>query len=421
MTLRTGPRQNPSASPHALRPPFFPLGVDSLRWDVYCLALFQNGIDCCGDKMAISTTLKFEKLDNLFLDPLNPRLGRNNTGREVSQDEVLELMRDWTLDELIVSFLESGGFWTHEAVLVVEQPLYGAKRLVVVEGNRRIGALRYLRMALDGEKVPRRIAEIAKGAKPKKSLFDSIPYIEVDSRQDVEAFLGFRHVTGIKEWKPAEKAEFIAKLIDTRGFDYKQVMRKIGSRTDTVRQNYISYRLLLQIEDLETIPEEHFEERFSVMYLSLRTQGVQKYLQIDIYGDPKTAIRPVPKGRLRQLQNFALWLFGDGDRSPLFSDSRQVDNFGRILGSPKAIGYLEQSDNPRFEIALRTAGGDEPEIVQLLEKAADNIELALTRAHHYKKSKKMQRAVERLGTDALQLLDVFPKIKEELGGEPEQC
>lgn len=386
---------------------------------MYCLALFQNRIDCCGDKMAISTELKFEKLDNLLLDPLNPRLGRNNTGPRVSQDAVLELMRDWTLDELIVSFLESGGFWTHEAVLVVEEQLYGAKGLVVVEGNRRIGALKYLRMAMDGEKVPRRIAEIAKGAKPKKSLFESIPYIKVDSREDVEAFLGFRHVTGIKEWKPAEKAEFIAKLVDSRGFTYQQVMRKIGSRTDTVRQNYISYRLLLQIEDLEAIPEEQFEERFSVMYLSLRTQGVRKYLQIDIQADPQTAKKPVPKDRLQPLKNFALWLFGDQDRLPLFSDSRQVDNFGRILESPKAVAYLEKSDDPRFEIALRTAGGDEPEIVQLIEKASDNVELALTRVHHYKKSKKMQSVVKRLGADALQMLEIFPKIRSELerGGE----
>ena len=367
--------------------------------------------------MAIKTELNFAKLDELQLDPLNPRLGRNNTGRDVSQERVLELMRDWTLDELIVSFLESGGFWTHEAVLVVKERLYGAERLVVVEGNRRIAALKYLRRALDREKVPGKIAAAAKGARPDKSLFERIPYIEVGSRAEIEAFLGFRHVTGIKEWKPAEKAEFIARLIDDKDFAYQQVARKIGSHTDTVRQNYISYRLLLQVQDVKAVPEEQFEERFSVMYLSLRTQGVQKYLQIDIHADPRTAKRPVPKDRLSQLKNFALWLFGDGDRLPLFSDSRQVDNFGRILESSKGVEYLEKAEDPRFEVALRTAGGDEPEIVNLLEKAADSVELGLTRVHLYKKSSDIQRAVKRLGADALQLLRIFPKIKDELDKE----
>jgi hypothetical protein len=369
--------------------------------------------------MAISTELKFAKLDDLNLDPMNPRLGRNNTGHDVSQERILELMRDWTLDELIVSFLESGGFWTHEAVLVVKEKLYGAERLVVVEGNRRIAALKYLRRALVGEKVPAKIAAVAKDAKPEKSLFERIPYIEVGSRAEIEAFLGFRHVTGIKEWKPAEKAEFVARLIDDKDFGYQQVARKIGSHTDTVRQNYMSYRLLLQIQDVKAVPEEQFDERFSVMYLSLRTQGVQKYLQIDIHADPRTAKRPVPKDRLAQLKNFALWLFGDGDRLPLFSDSRQVDNFGRILESPKGVEYLEKAEDPRFEVALRTAGGDEPEIVNLLEKAADSVELGLTRVHLYKKSSNIQRAVKRLGADALQLLRIFPKIKEELDKEPE--
>ena len=370
--------------------------------------------------MAIGTNLEFAKLDELYLDPMNVRLGRNNTGRDVTQDQVLELMRDWKLDEIAVSFLESGGFWTHEALLATEEVLYGKKCLVVIEGNRRLATLKYLKRALDGEKAPHKINEIAKTAKPPSLLFKRIPYIRVSSREEIESFLGFRHVTGIKEWKPAEKAEFIAKLIDERDMGYEQVMRKIGSRTDSVRRNYISYRLLLQIENNVEIPEGQFEERFSVMYLSLRTQGVQKYLQIDIHADPKTAKKPVPKSRLRELGNFALWLFGNGEENlPIFSDSRQVDDFGRILESKQAIQYLERTEKPSFEVALRTAGGDEPEILRLIEKAADDIELALTRTHLYKKSKKIQRAVRRLGADANQLLDIFPSIKAELERESE--
>ena len=368
--------------------------------------------------MAISTQLKFAKIDDLCLDPLNPRLGRNKTGRDVSQEQVLEMMRDWTLDELVVSFLESGEFWTHEALLVVSEKLYGEQRLVVVEGNRRIAALMYLQRALSGEKVPRKIANVAKGAKPPKALFNHIPYLEADSREDIEAFLGFRHVTGIKEWRPAEKAEFISKLIDGRKLSYKEVARKIGSHTDTVRQNYISFRLLLQAENLQGVPEEQFEERFSVMYLSLRTKGVQKYLQIDIQADPETAKKPVPRGRIKQLASFALWLFGDGgDQQPLFSDSRKVDSFGRILESPSAVEYLERTENPCFDVALRISGGDEPEIVELIEKASDNVELALTRVHLHKKSAKIQKAVTRFYKDARQLIAIFPSLKEDVERE----
>ena len=104
---------------------------------------------------------------------------------------------------------------------------------------------------------------------------------------------------------------------------------------------------------------------------------------------------------------------------PLFSDSRQIDNFGRILESKKGIEYLKRTEKPTFAIALRIAGGNAPEIVRYIEKAADDIELALTRVHLYKKSKKIQQAVERLGAHTLQLLDIFPNIKERLQKENE--
>lgn len=358
--------------------------------------------------MAVGTELKFASLDELNLDPMNPRLGRNNTKPDLPQEDILELMKDWTLDELAVSFLESGGFWTHEAVLATRERLYGKTQLVVIEGNRRLAALMLLYEALEGRAISKKWAEIAQDARPPRTLFTQIPYIEVDSREDIESFLGFRHVTGIKEWRPAEKAEYIAKLIDERGMDYEKVKKKIGSKTQTVRQNYISYRLLLEIEETVDVPDENLEDRFSVMYLSLRTKGVQKYLHIDIQADPKKAKRPVPKQHRDALARFAVWLFGDEDRDPLFTDSRKVDDFGRILESRKAVDYLERSDEPSFDIAYRLAGGDEPEIIRLIENAADNIELALTRAHLYADSKELQTAIERLGKDAHQLMKILP-------------
>jgi hypothetical protein len=365
--------------------------------------------------MAIGTEIKYAKLDDLYLDPKNPRLGREQLQKNLTQKLVLELMSDWTLDELAVSFLESGGFWVHEALLVVRENLDGRERLVVAEGNRRLAALIYLHNAIHGHPASKKWTEIARSGKPSQTLFTKIPYIEVDSRTDIEAFLGFRHVTGIKEWRPAEKAQYIAKLIDTRGMDYEEVMRKIGSKTSTVRQNYISYRLLLQIENsADGIPSSNFEDRFSVMYLSLRTEGVQKYLQIDIQAEPQKAKTPVPRSHLKALANFALWLFGDEKQPPLFSDSRQVDNFGRILESKDAVQYIERTSKPNFDVAFRMAGGDEPEIVRLVEEAADNVELALTRAHLYSKSKKLHVAVERFGADAGQLLKIFPTVQARL-------
>jgi hypothetical protein len=364
--------------------------------------------------MSISTKLQYATLDNLYLDAKNPRLGRHQTDANLSQEEILEMMNDWVLDELAISYLENG-FWTHEALLVVKEPLDGEQRLVVIEGNRRLAALIYLRRAINGEKVSKKWSLLVEGREIPEKLFNEIPYIQIDSRQEIESFLGFHHdATGIKQWAPVQKAEYIAKLIDERGMRYDEVMRRIGSKTPTVRRHYISYRLLLQmIDSLEDFSVKEAEGRFSVMSLALRTHGVQQYLDIDIFADPKAAKLPVPQTHLDALANFSRWLFGSQDQPPLFGDSRRIDDFGRILKSPRAVEYLEGNKRPKFDYAFQLAGGDESEIANLVNEAANNVQLALSRVHHYKNSEDIQWAVKRMGIDVLQLLKVFPKIHRE--------
>lgn len=366
--------------------------------------------------MAIATELRYAQLDELYLDPKNPRLGRRHVEAELSQEEVLALMCDWVLDELAVSYLESG-FWTHEALLVTQEELDGESRLVVVEGNRRLAALKYLYAAVEKKDVPSKWKSLVEGLEVPDILFNRIPYILVDSRQEIEAFLGFRHVTGIKEWNTEEKAQYIARLIDEEKMTYQEVMRKIGSKTPTVRQNYISYRLLLQMEDsLEDFSHEDAKGRFSVMYLALRTQGVQKYLDIDIFADENAAQCPVPKTHLEALANFARWLFGsrEKDKKPIFPDSRSVDDFGKLLEQPPIVEYLEQEENPSFEYARERAGLNKLKTVQLLNQASSNVQIALGHVHHYEDSEDIQEAVKTLGIDVRQLLKVFPKIHQEL-------
>lgn len=360
--------------------------------------------------MAIGQKIKYAGVDELFLDPRNPRLGRSKADASLPQEKVLDIMRDWTLGELAVSFLVSG-YWPNEALLVVEEEIYGENKLVVVEGNRRLAAIKFIYDTIRGKPVPSKWKKLLEPFKVSDKIFKEIPYLQVDSRIDVESFLGFRHVTGIKEWKPAEKAQFIAKLIEERSMGYEDVMRRIGSKTPAVRQHYISYRLLLQMEGAEEISIEKVESKFSVLYLSLRTDGVRKYLDINIKAEPKDAKHPVPEEKLKKLANFVLWLFGDDLIAPIITDSRYVDAFGSILESPEAVMYLEETEEPKFEVAFRKAGGDEPELIRLVNRATDNVQLTLSTAHHYLKSKKLKLAVNKLSIDVDQLVKLFSEGK----------
>jgi hypothetical protein len=91
--------------------------------------------------MAVSQTLEHASIDELNLDSKNPRLGRHIIEKHLKQPELLKVMSAWNLDELALSFLENGQFWTQEALICVKEQLQGRQRLVVVEGNRRLAAL----------------------------------------------------------------------------------------------------------------------------------------------------------------------------------------------------------------------------------------------------------------------------------------
>ena len=366
--------------------------------------------------MPLAHTIEFAPLDELYLDPANPRLGRANSGPSVPQQRVMELMRSWTLEELAVSFLQSG-FWPQEAVIVVNEPLYGSPdKHVVVEGNRRIAALKYLRESMGGNPITRGWRQIADGAEPGKDLFTRIPYILADSREDVTAYIGFRHVTGIKEWDPAEKADYIARMVDERELSYESIRKQIGSQLETVRRNYIAYRMLRQLDSLDTeVSQEGLERRFSVLFLSLRESGVQSFLGINIRAEPAEALHPIPSENEDNFSHFAIWLFGTDYRKPLFSDSRDVGDFGRILSVPDAVDYLRDSPDPSFDLALQKAGVEQEEVANQLKEASNQMELALSRVHLHLDSEDVQKAIQRLARNAKELILKFPSVAQEVG------
>ena len=366
--------------------------------------------------MPLSPIIEFVTLEKLSLDPSNPRLGLDSAEPLATQERVLELMRGWNLEELAVSFLENG-FWPQEAVIVLKEELYGEPETrVVVEGNRRIAALKYLMETFDGNPPSRTWRRLVEGVTPNSDLFTRIPYILADSRADVIAYLGFRHVTGIKEWDPTQKAQFIASMIDDMGMSYDSVRKQIGMQTDTVRRNYIAFRIVKQMDSLEIeVSVQGVESRFSVLFLALREEGVRSFLGIDLRAEPKEAKVPVPQTMKDNLSDFARWLFGTDDQRPLFTDSRYVGSFARILSSPETVDYLRSSPLPSFDVALQKAGVEDEEIENQLKEASNQMELALSRVHLYLDSEPIQKIMMRLALNAKELISKFPSIAEHIG------
>lgn len=345
----------------------------------------------------MSKQIEYADLSKIFLDSMNPRLGSAARDRELTQEEIYQHMVDWSLEELATSFLESG-FWEHEAVLCVLDESDGDARLVVIEGNRRIAALMRLKQTYEGRETSPKWLRLIDGVDEPPSLFDKIPYIRIPERSEVDSFLGFRHVTGIKEWRPPEKAAFIARLINEGGISYRDVMRRIGSKTPVVERNYVAYCIFIQMREIEDIDASQVEDRFSVLFLSLRSTRVRRFLGVqNKFGiDPAEVPPPVDDEHLDQLREYSLWLFGDGETLPIVKDSRQVDKFARVLASEHGLNYLRAVPRPDLETAFVIAGGEQDEVFDLVKTAAFSLQDALSSIHLYKTDEKLIAMVRRL-------------------------
>ena len=123
----------------------------------------------------MSKQIEYADLCDIFLDSMNPRLGGAAQERGLTQEEVYEHMRGWSLEELATSFLESG-FWVHEAVLCLVEEIHGEERPIVIEGNRRIAALMRLKKTYEGAERSPKWLQLIDGVAEPTGMFAAIPY-----------------------------------------------------------------------------------------------------------------------------------------------------------------------------------------------------------------------------------------------------
>ena len=172
-------------------------------------------------------------------------------------------------------------------------------------------------------------------------------------------------------------------------------------------------------EETDKIDLNLVEDRFSVLYRSVRTPGIQKYLSLDLNAVPQKVAWPVSSNRLERLVTLTNWLFGTAKLPPVLRDSRDLDDFGKVLDSEMGIAYLERTTHPNLDSAKRAAGVSQSEVAENVELAATKLEDALAVVHQFASEPlpRLEAAVRRVGKDALQLLSVFPAIDAELNPE----
>jgi hypothetical protein len=168
-------------------------------------------------------------LEHLFLDPNNPRFWTKRTMRDIPdsripddkiQKDTMERIEGFGVQELYLSFLRNG-FLPLDKIVV--RPIQGhGDKYVVVEGNRRVAALKSLQNNISSGTINEEGIDESYLEKLNDSIsdIDILLYIGANARGIAWIFQGIRHISGIKDWEPAQRAQLVTDQVDTEGMSF---------------------------------------------------------------------------------------------------------------------------------------------------------------------------------------------------------
>lgn len=303
-------------------------------------------------------------MDSLLLDPRNPRLPEELQGAE--QPVVLAyLFEHDVLSELVDSYV-TNGFFPNERLLVMPAADNGTR--IVVEGNRRLGALKYL--LRDETAIAADLPEYNTDPPVPLARLDelrTVPAVELEDRDELSSYLGFRHINGLKTWAPEAKARYLYGEVEKAHAagdpdPFYTVGRKVGSNALGVRNAYHAYNTLRVARDqlnLRQLATAVLTDRFGVWTRLLGTANAAKFMGLSPVGrDYESVIASTATVEPGKMEAVLKDLTPQPGRlRALLNDSRDVTDYSAVLGSPAAIEVLRQYE--RLDLAAEIANGSD--------------------------------------------------------------
>ena len=129
-------------------------------------------------------------VSKLAFDVRNPRLAEFDTAGD--EPEVIKMLWEMMDVEELVLSIAASGYFDHEPVIVAME---GGSN-VVIEGNRRLAAVKLLRQPALGRDFNARIPRISP---ERRESLARIPGL-LSTREKAWRYLGFKHVNGPAKW-----------------------------------------------------------------------------------------------------------------------------------------------------------------------------------------------------------------------------
>lgn len=159
---------------------------------------------------------------SVHLDARNPRLGREYLAR--APREIIQYLFDHDKALDVAQSIAARGYFPNEPLLAVKEN----GRYVVVEGNRRLAALKALKEpGLLSPKFERQISRLAKQISDPRDMM-SVPVTLAPSRRATDQQIAGRHIgMPVLAWEAENRASFILDKLE-EGYDNDQLRDRLG-------------------------------------------------------------------------------------------------------------------------------------------------------------------------------------------------
>ncbi len=276
--------------------------------------------------------------DELRFDPANPRFGEAGHGKTQEQIQGLLEREPHFAIQLVYSFLQNG-FIDYEPLVVRRE----GDHFVVVEGNRRIAAVRHILAHRD--KYEKESSKIDDLLSIPVLVFPEAP--GANDQKEQRIYLGVRHLFGFREWSAESKARFLDSNIRTKD-DLQRTMLELNIKRAEIQRYLVPYRLRKAAKHLW---EPYKDQEFWVIGEGLSRTGIREYLELDV--DPDTL--EVRDFKQKKLKNLLQFIYGVPEGGKLVNkrvrETRELSRLGRVLQSKRATAILEKG-RPLEEAAL---------------------------------------------------------------------
>lgn len=369
-------------------------------------------------------------IDLIYVDKENPRLVPYLTNFEnLTQIDLINVLLENFDTEIIAMSLIENGYFDEEPIIIVPNKIpknfsfskynnpddlaEAIQKLIdkdeidftVVEGNRRTSAIKLItnkelrnQLGIDNYYPKTSNADI---------IYDitNIPCIIYENRNDVNTYLGVRHIAGLLKWEAFAQAAYTSSIIDLEiskkndiNDAIKQVQKVIGDRSDKLRKQYITYKLFLEARDnLDNFDIRPIINKFSLLTVAYNSSSLRDYIGVNSYSKVNLDDELVKSENHEKFKNLLTWIYGNKseNESPILTDSRKITNsLSHVVKEPEAIEYLVKYKD--LDGAYERTGGEKEYLHKKLLNANRSIQTSLKFAFKYKGDEELLEQVDEL-------------------------